>query len=362
MKYRIIILILSISLLFLSCMYKNPEKSIADDVRQTWISEEEGRFYLINLETVYQAASKESQGNSLTIHGHEVFRISVYDIESGELAARRKFSRYYRPVVSFSEKGIWLYHEKRGLYSVDSITLKDRYWERDIYIRNPAFSSNFFHCDMNLREQFYIEDRETGNLILTDEQGVRYSLDPETLVLTENENDTMPRGGWYVYNDYLEDEVEIHHVEYTLEGDLRKSLAVNGSEVPQQAFIKGYFLLSENDREYILGNNPKETMESLYLIHGDNITEDAQPQFSRLELTDNGPGAFMLWTTVVPGLYLEPERAGDVSHFRRVFSKGNPSYRYRYYNRVGNHFIFIHQLHAGCIDRETGKLLWMKRL
>ncbi|MFW5808064.1 MAG: hypothetical protein ACOCWH_03315, partial [Spirochaetota bacterium] len=95
--------------------------------------------------------------------------------------------------------------------------------------------------------------------------------------------------------------------------------------------------------------------------HKESLSPDAFMQISRITLSD-GSRVKLEWTVTLPGIYFDTKNAYETNPFRLTFSKGNPDYSYQYFNTAGDSLVFVYMLHAGSIDINTGKVLWVKRL
>lgn len=87
---RRLIILLFLVISGFSCMYKSVMEGEADDIKKARIYNYQDNNYLVTIEYVYQVMSKESGRGYTMITGHNDPRISVYDLDSGILIARKK--------------------------------------------------------------------------------------------------------------------------------------------------------------------------------------------------------------------------------------------------------------------------------
>jgi hypothetical protein len=404
-----------VALFFLSsCLRKSIKNGSADSIGEVYYASGDGRDYVIFEEALFQATSKESRGGSLTMRGSWDFRLSVYDLLTGELQTRAKTGSRYWPIIGLSGSEFWLYHKQRGCYSIDAVTLEPKHSEEDIYAANAAFSGELFHPKPARRHDFHKTDFKTGKIIVTDSKAVRYQLDTETLQLTEFKGD-IHSGGSYDFSSAPTDKKRIYDNDLELAGNLRKTLLINGNKITEDIYLNGEIIILEKDyhiqelwnrlgrrlgdiatfrsiTEGMEDNLPyasgsaavklqekidynkarisemeaelaifdKDKIENIFIIHADSIQENAGLIISAFDISDIENPA-LLWTTPVDGIYFNAEYI-QKSTFARVFSKGNPDYDTRYFGIFKGKLIFYYMLHVGCIDMKSGELLWLRPL
>jgi hypothetical protein len=100
---------------------------------------------------------------------------------------------------------------------------------------------------------------------------------------------------------------------------------------------------------------------SFFVFHRSGTQKDAKVVISRIEMK-NFKEIKELWTTEIPGLFFDPSAAEETNSFKEVFSKGNPEFRFSFFDRTDNRLIIVWMLHVCCLDMNTGALLWKFRV
>ncbi len=244
-------------LFFISCFHKSVTKGEADDVRKAMIRKLVGNDYLVVSETVFQATSKKSSGGSTSITGYEDLRLSVYDLKNGELVARKHTGRNKKGKVSrllgCSNDKIWMYanNDDLGLHALHPKSLDIALTRKQILKSKPELINNLAKPELHTIDDFYFYDELNNNLIVTDNQGKRYTVNPESLQVSElpgnykipwiaGEPNYMSRGVEFRLNKRL-----------YLEGDLQKQIEYDDYILlPDREFLDGYFLI-HNDQGQI---------------------------------------------------------------------------------------------------------------
>ncbi|MFW5807918.1 MAG: PA2928 family protein, partial [Spirochaetota bacterium] len=230
-----------------SCLHKDVSSGTADDVICTYIVHRDGKAALVNLETVFQASSKQYNGG-MRITGYEDFRITVIRIDTGEITARKKVGKRFVHVIALSGEDIWLYNRKQGLYSLDLITLELSHTRDDISKANPSLSDTLVQPEWNEAAKYYGYDPATERIIITDTQGVRYQLDPVSLEVSPHTGE-FTQASVSPYDDYFDGSIRYPSGTLSLEGGLRKTISFNGQTVAgSDAFIEGSFIVFEHER------------------------------------------------------------------------------------------------------------------
>lgn len=103
----------------------------------------------------------------------------------------------------------------------------------------------------------------------------------------------------------------------------------------------------------LLSNEPN----TFLVYHANMISDTSRAVISKVKINaDNS--ATEVWKCQLSGFYYDPDKASHKGAFETVFSKGDPSFRYQWFDMADNKLVFISQLQMGCIDMNTGKLLW----
>lgn len=93
-----------------------------------------------------------------------------------------------------------------------------------------------------------------------------------------------------------------------------------------------------------------------YVLHAVDVCDTARTIITKLQLTEK---KFQeIWSTPLPHFYVDPDKAKAQGAFETVFSKGNPSFSYRWFDVEDGKLIMISQLRMVCLDVKSGKILW----
>lgn len=244
---RIVFLIV-LFLTFPSCLYKNVMKDEADDIIKARVCHFGGQNYLVMLETVFQATTKEGGRGVTIITGNNELRLSVYNLEDGSLVVRKKMGRQNRDAVEFlgsTEGNLWFFSFKDGIHSLHPETLEINVSQEEIFNQNPDLKDNLAECEWYQLSQFFQFNDVTRKITLTDQKGYRYLMDPESLraerILGE-----------YIPFDPRTDQNFASHITFPppvmfLQGDLRKQIVVEQKALnPELSFLNGQFILDRD--------------------------------------------------------------------------------------------------------------------
>ncbi len=234
-----------------SCFHKNVLKDEADDVEKVLIYSQDGKNYLIALESIFQATSKSSGGGITTISGYTELRISVYELETGTLIAREKAGELGEDentiILGCTEGNLWLHScdDELGLHSLNPLTLEIKVTLEQILEKNPELKDKLAKSEWYSANQFYGYDELEKQLIITDTEGFRYYLNPETLLAEKQiEEIKIPT---FFPNRYFSSNVEIDDDYLSFSGDLRNTLTYNNVEInPTISFLNGQLLTDQN--------------------------------------------------------------------------------------------------------------------
>jgi len=421
-----------------ACFYKSVMQDDADDIIKARIYDYDGKTCLVMLEAVFQATSKQGGRGLTQITGFNEYRISVYDISDGRLLVRKKTGKQQSNPLVFlgcTPQNIWFYSFENGIHSLDPEKLEMKISQEIIFEKNPELRGNLAVCEGYQIPQFFQFNDVTQTIILTDNKGYRYFLNTVTLQAERSEREYTPFEEWG--KRPFETYVNLPEPYFSISGDLRKQIRVNGKEVnPGITFLDGEFIAERNpahlskgiedkiifysdtekklnDRIKVLKalnggrgpewrspeqdtlrklDNDRYTAErmhrdlkesqtdihrqgsshrytqllspdttSFFVFHRSGTAKDAGCIISRVELK-NHRDLKEGWTTGIPGLFFDPSAARETSTFKEVFSKGNPEFGFSFFGLAGKKLIFVWMLHAVCLDTETGRIMWMKKI
>jgi hypothetical protein len=120
----------------------------------------------------------------------------------------------------------------------------------------------------------------------------------------------------------------------------------------------------ERDRKSITRENSKyidhpalsDAEGNLFIIHATDVSDTSHMQVTKVNL--DGRTFNEAWTVRLDNFYRDPEKADDKGVFETVFSEGNPSFRYQWFDIADNKLFIISQLRMICLDVKSGKVLW----
>ncbi len=93
------------------------------------------------------------------------------------------------------------------------------------------------------------------------------------------------------------------------------------------------------------------------VYYANSISDSSRASISKVKA--NADSSFTeVWKCGLDGFYFAPDKAMKMGAFETVFSKGDPSFRYQWFDIADDKLVFILQLQMACIDMKTGKLLW----
>jgi len=397
-KYLFTFIIISITVCFFSScnlMKKNVMDDNCDDVEEAVISESNGKYALITNEEIFQATSKSSDGGFRKITGYAEYRLTSYDLYTGEIIKRIELGDMRENecvLLGITEGRLWYksVNPELGFHARDPVTLDVVVPEKMITDANPFLQNNMSRPEWNSIKKFYGFDISKNMPMISDNAGYLYNIDPVNLKAEKTtssleqinfEENVMTTSVYLDKNNML-----------YLSGNPRKRFQIMNKIMDEPSFLNGEIIKSSSDAfmpsEYLSGDaykdatakkdpirlNRKNEPENIF-AKGQIITNDRCIfVLSRTDATDqakviiskvkfNGTeSAALQWETVLDNIYREPDRGLDKSAFDDVFSKGNPDLSTMRTAYADNKLVFIFMLKATCIDEKSGKVLWTRDL
>lgn len=429
--------IVLVFLLLPACFHKSVEKDEADDIVKVILAETPERAFLVAQETIFQAVSKSSGSGGTHISGYEESRISVYDISTGHLQARKAFGKRMKTPVcllGFCNGQIWLFSgdEELGLHSRDPLTMEVNITQGQLLKDYPQLLAGLAQPEWYKLDRMYAYDETKDRLVVTDNRGYRYLIDPRAFSAEKLTGDyRMPANR----TDFFTTNVDFQGKYLGLRGDLRKTLHLGSQAVDTEySFLDGKFLKDQNimriykqvDRQFTQLKDETDKMQqefdaldakrkgasrfdpdffrefsdarsrlsrkkneydkvarlrgqvlerdvhslnillqpepgTFFIIHRTTIDRDARMIVSLVELNDKLE-LRQVWESHLEDLFFDYNAARQTSSFKIVFSKGSPSFDFKFFDISGNKLVIIYMLHAHCLDLETGSVLWKFRI
>jgi hypothetical protein len=244
--YKVFLLLIS-AMLFTGCFKKNVTKDDADDIEEIIIANSGGEKILVSKESIFQATSKSSKGGIRTTTGYSEYRLSSYNLNTGELLKRIELGERdddYLYFLGNTDGKLWYYsqNEKLGLHARDPKTLDIVVSQDQILNVNPFLKGNFPKVKWYELRRYFGYDYTKSIPIVSDNSGIIYSLDPTTLK-AEKRTGSMTN---YKYEESTQStsmniDKDLH---VSLSGDPRKHLRIGNKNFEELDFLKGEFLFS----------------------------------------------------------------------------------------------------------------------
>jgi hypothetical protein len=244
--YKLFILLIFVILLT-GCFKKNVMDDDADDIEEIVIANSGGEKILVSKESIFQATSKSSKGGIRTTTGYSEYRLSSYNLTTGELFKRIELGEQddsYLYFLGNTDGKLWYYsqNEKIGLHVRDPKTLDIIVTQDQILNVNPFLKGNFPKVKSYELRRYFGYDYAKNIPIISDNSGIIYSLDPVTLK-AEKRTGSMTN---YKYEESTQStsmnlDKDLH---VSLSGEPRKYLQFGNKNFEELDFLKGEFLFS----------------------------------------------------------------------------------------------------------------------
>jgi hypothetical protein len=285
-----------LSVLSVGCFHKDVETDRADDIAGNLIySGPEGNFVL-SKEEIFQANSKSSEGGVTHISGYTEYRLSSYDIATGNQVGRVAIGEMIEEanaLIGITPGKVWMFSidPELGLHYRDPKTLEPKATWKELSQKPGLGSYKPARPDWPLIYQYFALDYARQKLMITDEAGFRYLLDPETLAL-EKIDATMPEVDWdpTILNssgEFAEDD------RVSLEGDPRKEISYRGKKTSQDvSFLFGEWLLDMDP----LKAAKRDKAKAASLEHNWKSLQDSLSIYSAAHPEATQEPDYMKWT------------------------------------------------------------------
>jgi hypothetical protein len=222
------ILLFSVTAMWCSgCYHKDVDTDRADDIVANLIYTGPEGTLVLSKEEIFQANSKSSGGGVTHISGYTEYRLTSYDLQTGEQVGRVALGEMMEEanaLLGVTPGKVWMFSidPELGLHYRDPKTLEVKaQW--DELSKKPGLG-NFkpAHPEWPQIDQYFAYNQERNKLMLTDEAGFHYLLDPETFALEKTEAQ-VPKVEWD--QDFLNSNGQFRPADYVnLEGDPRKHI------------------------------------------------------------------------------------------------------------------------------------------
>ncbi len=183
--YKLLLLLIS-ALMLTGCFKKNVMDDDADDVEEVVIANVGGENILVSKESIFQATSKSSKQGIRTTTGYAEYRLSSYNLNTGELIKRIELGERdddYHYFLGNTNGKLWYFsmNEEVGLHARDPKTLDIIVTQNQITDVNPFLKNNFPKVKWYELRKYFGYNYEKSLPMVTDNSGYVYSLDPVSL-------------------------------------------------------------------------------------------------------------------------------------------------------------------------------------
>jgi hypothetical protein len=289
MRNITLLLFIICSLLVLNaCFFKSDKTGTADDIISELLYTDNAGSVLIAHEKVFHATNKRSRGGITNISGYATTRLSTYDVNTGQLLARTILGKETEDgamVLTLQKDRLWVLFkdEEVQLQVYDPRTLAAKAGTEELLQQAPFLKGHLASPEWYELKQFFGYDAGYG-IILSDDKGFRYTLDPATLKVEKFEKSdyvlfflkdppaTAMRG---IYND---------GITLSLNGNPRRTLEQANTPLPNKpSYLQGSFLIDNNV------NRLKELQSKELAALNEQIAAKTRERDSMQAITDKLP-------------------------------------------------------------------------
>jgi hypothetical protein len=235
------------------CFHKDVMTDTADDVVSNLLYQGPEGNLIISKEEIFQANSKSSGGGVTHISGYAEYRLSSYRVATGELAGRVELGEGIEEanaLLGYSEGKIWMFSidPELGLHYRDPQTLEVKEAWGELSQKPGLNAFKPARPEWPLIDQYFVYDWERDRVLLTDEAGFKYALDPNTFKFEKLEVD-FPRVDWD--EDILNGSGALKKDDNIyLEGDPRKVISYLGKKSSGDlSFLFGEWLVDPSPKK-----------------------------------------------------------------------------------------------------------------
>lgn len=246
---KVSLLFILAPLIFYSCnfMKKDLKTDIADNIKEFIISESNGEYFLISKEEIFQATSKSDNNGIRHITGYTEYRISSYELNSGNLISRVILGDRKENECDLlgESKGLLWYKSvdpELGFHARDPKTLDVKISQEKITEVNPFLKDNLSQPEWNNIKNYYGFDIYKKMPMVSDNSGFLYYIDPVTLKAEKTsesvknydfDNNCLSTSTQFSKNNLL-----------FLKGSPRNYIVLGNKEFNDVSFLKGEYVES----------------------------------------------------------------------------------------------------------------------
>jgi hypothetical protein len=247
LKTGTVCLFISIFLVFSGCFKKDVMVDTADDVEEAVIMDVNGEKFLVVKEEIFQATSKESGRGITRTTGYTEYRLSSYNLNTGELVKRielgeRDDNNHY--FLGPADGKLWYISSDKetGLHARDPKTFEIVVTQSEIFNNNLFLTDNLPHPKYYEYRTYYGFDNSEKVPMISDNSGFVYKLNTKTLKAEKTDKSIEV----YKYDETAKTtSMEFNSDTYlNLSGSPRNILKVKSKEYPELSFLDGNFMFS----------------------------------------------------------------------------------------------------------------------
>ncbi len=295
--------LLSFTVLLGSCFHKNVMEDRADDIKCVLLYSDNSGARIIAREEIFQATSKSSGRGITRISGYSEYRLSAYDVATGELLARVELGEGQKEgeclVLGIAHDKIWLFsmNPELGFHTRSPKTLEVIQTQEQITAAAPFAGFKFAVCEWPLISRHYGMSADQKNVMVTDLSGFRYRYNPQTGTLEKTNDEIVCNDNWTSTNPAKNSSMQwLYDSTLNLSGEPRRLIQHNYKPTAfQNSYLNGEFLMSSDLRsiaglQYALADKFQRQIDSVSAI-----IKSIQQEFPRLApktawLSDMSPG------------------------------------------------------------------------
>lgn len=247
LKRGTLVLYFAALVVFSGCYHKDVETDRADDVEATILYTGTDGDFVITKEAIFQANSKSTEGGVTHISGYTEFRLTSYNLATGDQMGRVALGEMIEEantLLGTTPGKVWMFSidPEIGLHYRNPKTLEPiKTWAE--LSKLPGLGEiKPARPDWPLIGQYFKVDYDEQKVVLTDEAGFKYYLDPESFEVKKVDVE-IRAADWD--NNPLTGSGSLPNEKYvSLQGDPRKEISYlqksSGAEV---SFLFGQLFL-----------------------------------------------------------------------------------------------------------------------
>ncbi|MBC8048128.1 MAG: PQQ-binding-like beta-propeller repeat protein, partial [Fimbriimonadaceae bacterium] len=184
-----------------SGIFRSGKNSDATSLYQLYPYQKDGKNYLISVEGVFKTRIYERQGGMTTRSGSTDIRVSIHDLESGDLINKTVTGDYHEAmtkILGSTENAIWFYDMENGLHTKTFPALDVDINEEKIIAANNSLTEGLAKTDtyLNNIDELYGINETANAIMVTTISGNTVWLDATTLQTTQQPLQTLKKNSF----------------------------------------------------------------------------------------------------------------------------------------------------------------------